>query len=83
MKQVTIITGAAAGIGRGVAMRFGRDGYIVVIADVNAVAAGKVVSQICELGGEAVFRHCDVTGATRLWRWWRILLKTMVHSTAW
>jgi NAD(P)-dependent dehydrogenase (short-subunit alcohol dehydrogenase family) len=61
VKPVAIITGAAAGIGRGVAMRFGRDGYIVVVADVDAVAADKVVAEICELGGEAVFRHCDVT----------------------
>jgi len=46
--KVAIVTGAASGIGRDIAMLFAREGAGVVIADLNQKGADAVAS---ELGG--------------------------------
>jgi len=33
--KIAIVTGAASGIGRGIALRFAKEGVNVVVADVN------------------------------------------------
>jgi NAD(P)-dependent dehydrogenase (short-subunit alcohol dehydrogenase family) len=58
--KVALVTGAAGGIGRGVALAFGRAGARVVLADI-AVAAGEAVAdEIRAAGGEALFVRVDV-----------------------
>lgn len=56
-----IITGAASGIGAGIARFFADAGISVVIADINEELAGKVVKEITEAGGQAEFMKCNVT----------------------
>src|SRR5208282_1526154 len=56
-----LITGGASGIGEAVARRFAGEGAIVMVADIRAAAAEKVVSDIREAGGASHFRHTDVT----------------------
>jgi NAD(P)-dependent dehydrogenase (short-subunit alcohol dehydrogenase family) len=56
--KVAIITGAASGIGQGVALRFIKEGAKVVIADIDD-ARGQVL--VKELGANARYKHTDVT----------------------
>lgn len=56
-----IVTGAASGIGREIAMLFAREGAKVAIADLNGSAAEEVARQIVAAGGAAVGVEMDVT----------------------
>ena len=59
--KIAIITGAASGIGRGIAKVFTGEGATVVIADINE-AAGAEAARECRSGaGRAVFHRVDVT----------------------
>ena len=58
--KVTIVTGAAGGIGLACAERFAAEGAKVVLADVNDDAGEAAAAAIREAGGEAVYQHCDV-----------------------
>ncbi|MFF4507398.1 SDR family NAD(P)-dependent oxidoreductase [Streptomyces sp. NPDC001401] len=49
-----IVTGAGSGIGRAAALAFAAKGARVVIADLNAEGAGKVVKEIEQAGGTAI-----------------------------
>lgn len=59
--KVTIVTGAAQGIGRACAERAAREGSSVVVSDIEDAAALKVVRAIEEAGGKATFCRCDVS----------------------
>ena len=56
--KVAVVTGAASGIGRGVAERFVAEGARVVLADVNR-EQGEVLAT--ELGSNARFKQTDVS----------------------
>ena len=56
-----VVTGAANGIGRAIALRLTEEGARVVLADVDEEAAGAVAAGIGESGGEAVAQKTDVT----------------------
>jgi NAD(P)-dependent dehydrogenase (short-subunit alcohol dehydrogenase family) len=58
---VAIITGAARGIGRAMALRFARDGYRVVIADTDADGASRVAVEIEAADGTALGLRIDVS----------------------
>jgi NAD(P)-dependent dehydrogenase (short-subunit alcohol dehydrogenase family) len=55
------VSGAASGIGRATAERFGREGGRVVCADVNVTAAEETAATIRAAGGDAFAVPCDVT----------------------
>lgn len=59
--KVTIVTGAAQGIGRACAERAAREGSSVVVSDIEDDEAVKVVKAIEEAGGKATFCRCDVS----------------------
>jgi NAD(P)-dependent dehydrogenase (short-subunit alcohol dehydrogenase family) len=56
-----VITGAAVGIGAGTARLAASRGARVVVSDMNDAAGEALVKEIRAAGGEAVYRHCDVT----------------------
>lgn len=64
--KVTIITGAASGIGHATALRFGREGARVVVCDLNPAGIDAVVSEIVAAGGQAVGYVVNVTNKTQI-----------------
>ena len=59
--KVVIVTGAAAGIGRGTAERFAEEGCRVAAWDVTDDGADELVAKLDSLGGEGFFQRVDVT----------------------
>jgi 7-alpha-hydroxysteroid dehydrogenase len=59
--HVALVTGAAAGIGRGIAKLFAAAGAAVVVTDLKADGAEAVAKDIIAAGGKAVARACNVT----------------------
>src|SRR5271157_5529235 len=56
-----IVTGAASGIGKEIALTFAREGAKVAIADLNRAAADAAAAEIRQGGGEAIGVAMDVS----------------------
>ena len=61
--KIAIVTGAASGIGRGIALRFAKEGVNVVVADVNLDGAKEVAKEIEKLGRKALALKVDVSSS--------------------
>jgi len=59
--RVALVTGGSSGIGKASSLAFAEAGAKVVIADENTVGGEKIVCQIKESGGEALFVRVDVS----------------------
>ena len=64
--KVCIVTGAASGIGKQIALTYAREGGKVVIADINLQAAQAVVDEIQAAGGQAMAVTMDVTSESEV-----------------
>jgi len=71
--KIAIITGAGAGIGRGIAERFASEGASVVVADIDPATGESTAKAIRDLGGAAVFVRTDVSDEAQV--------KAMVQKT--
>jgi len=67
-RRVTIVTGASQGIGRDIAVAFGDQGDVVVLAARNVEGLTTTASLVAEAGGEPLVVETDVTSASSVER---------------
>lgn len=61
LNKVAIVTGAARGIGKAIAVRFAKEGAKVVITDMKEKESEETVEEIKRYGGQAIFIRTDVS----------------------
>ena len=66
--RVAVVTGAASGIGLGIAERFAEEGASVALLDCEAEAGGEAVTRIRAAGGTCEFFRLDVSSETEVIR---------------
>ncbi|MFZ0731760.1 MAG: SDR family NAD(P)-dependent oxidoreductase [Candidatus Sulfotelmatobacter sp.] len=62
-RKVAVVTGAASGIGRGIAVRLAEMGAKIAALDVDEQNGPQLAGEIQSTGGEAIFVLCDVRHA--------------------
>jgi 2-hydroxycyclohexanecarboxyl-CoA dehydrogenase len=65
-QRVVVVTGAAAGIGLGVATRFAQDGHRVLMLDVTGEALGRAAEALAVTGAQVLARTVDVTDRAQI-----------------
>lgn len=58
--RTALVTGAASGIGRAIALAYARAGAKVVVSDLDAAGGERTVAMVREAGGDAIFVVTDV-----------------------
>jgi NAD(P)-dependent dehydrogenase (short-subunit alcohol dehydrogenase family) len=58
--QSVLVTGAAAGIGRAIALAAGREGARLILGDVNAAGLANLETELNKAGVETVSATCDI-----------------------
>src|SRR3954462_6701688 len=76
-KKHCIVTGAASGLGRAIAVELGRQGWHVAICDLNDEASAPTLTHVQEAGGTGQVEHLDVTHSDQ----WAALSERL--RTAW
>ncbi|WP_328350809.1 acetoin reductase [Mycobacterium sp. NBC_00419] len=59
--KVALVTGAARGIGRGIALRLARDGADIALVDLRTDGVESVAAEIAEIGGKATTFAADIS----------------------
>lgn len=74
--KIAIVTGAASGIGRGIALLLAKEGAKIVATDINEDQGIAVSKEITKQGGEAIFRKHDVASESD----WKEIVRTTIDS---
>lgn len=77
MPKTALISGAAQGIGRNLALRFAEAGYVVSLCDTDKEAGLEVVRMIRALKGQALFMQADLGNREDVERWLRVTLSEL------
>ncbi len=77
--KTVIVTGAANGIGRAIAMLYAEKGANVVLADIDVTSGTKTAAEIKEHGGEALFVKADVRIESDIVHLMETAYKTYTH----
>ena len=64
--KITVVTGAASGIGRATAEAFAAEGATVCVADIARESGEAVAAALRERGAKAAFHHVDMTDAASI-----------------
>lgn len=64
--KVALVTGAAAGLGRAIALAFARAGGRLVICDINDQGLAETATSIEALGAECLALRCDVSSSSNV-----------------
>jgi 2-hydroxycyclohexanecarboxyl-CoA dehydrogenase len=64
--KIAIVTGGAANIGRGITLGFVKEGVQVVIAEIDAAQAEKVIQESKKIGPQPIFFDTDITDTNRV-----------------
>lgn len=64
--KAAIVTGAAKGIGRAIALRFGAEGADVLVADINGPLAEQTAAEIRTMGRRAVAVTTDISDLAQI-----------------
>ena len=75
--KVAMVTGAASGIGRGIAIRLAEMGASVALLDIDDIKGRGCAAEIEGLGGETVFLNVDVRSAAEC----RRAVETVIKRT--
>ena len=59
--KISLVTGAASGIGRATSLVMAREGATLVVSDINAEGGEETLSAIKDRGGQGTFIHADVS----------------------
>jgi NAD(P)-dependent dehydrogenase (short-subunit alcohol dehydrogenase family) len=59
--KVMIVSGGASGLGLAAGMKFAKNGYNIVIIDIDKEKGKKAEQQIKSVGTDAVFCYCDIS----------------------
>ena len=63
-----LITGAASGLGRALALRYAREGAAICIADINMGGAAETLNMVESAGGSGWIYELDVRSESQLER---------------
>ena len=61
--KVALVTGAAAGLGKAIAIAFAQAGARVAICDINEKGLGETKAAVEALGAECLGLRCDVSSS--------------------
>ena len=64
--KVVVVTGAASGLGRGVALLLAKEGAQVVATDINAEAGQALLTELRAISPDTEFQKQDVSNEVRL-----------------
>lgn len=74
--KIALVTGGAAGLGKGIATMFAAEGATVIVSDVNEAAGQRVVADIQRQGGTGLFVLHDVTKEAE----WIAVMETVIRN---
>lgn len=86
--KLAVITGAAQGLGEGVARKFSEEGSTVILVDLNEERGKQVETEIKQSGGNAIFKQVDVGDEQQIIHLYDFITATygkldILHTNTW